>query len=281
MKTTEKRPEQTDLPSLDRHTRGPLGTLTLIALLGYALMNFVAFFRALLVDGVFVPPIIVFAVLALLVAGIVAIPRRWTPLFGAGMTLLTLSFVLIQAHNTYDLTHPAQQGFMILVLFSAFGLVAIVAGIGATVRNYRGRGYEPGLPRWSGSSLSGLAGIVVGMIIVSLIVAAVPQTGAVSPSSNGQPAVHMTADNFVQNVVLVPKGSKLLVISDSSVEHILQNGAWNTSGTPQSQVEEGAPTLQNVDITSGSKAIGPFATAGVYHIYCTLHRGMNLTLVVQ
>ncbi|HEY6411096.1 MAG TPA: hypothetical protein VIY29_26865, partial [Ktedonobacteraceae bacterium] len=76
METTEKRPERADLPSRarrpNRHTRGPLGTLTLIALLGYTLMNFIAFFRALLVDGVFVPPIIVFAVLALLVAGIVA-----------------------------------------------------------------------------------------------------------------------------------------------------------------------------------------------------------------
>jgi plastocyanin len=285
METIEKRPEQADLPSrdrrLDRYTRGPLSTLTLITLLGYALMNFVAFFRALLFDGVFVPPILVFAVLALLVAGIAAIPWRWTPLFGAGMTLLTLPFVLIQAHNIYVLTHPAQPEFMILVLFTAFGLVAIIAGVGATMRNYRGRGHEPGLPRGSGISLSGLAGIVVGMALVALIVTAVPQTGAVSASSNGEPTVHMTADHFAQNVVLVPKGSKLLIVSDSSVEHILQNGTWNASGTPQPLVESGAPTLHNVDITGGSQEVGPFTTAGVYHIYCTIHRGMNLTIVVQ
>ena len=32
---------------------------------------------------------------------------------------------------------------------------------------------------------------------------------------------------------------------------------------------------------SGSLKIGPFTTAGIFHIYCTIHRGMNLTIVVQ
>jgi hypothetical protein len=26
---------------------------------------------------------------------------------------------------------------------------------------------------------------------------------------------------------------------------------------------------------------GPFTTAGIFHIYCTIHQGMNLTIVVQ
>jgi hypothetical protein len=51
METKEQRPEQAEhckqARRLERHTRGPLGTL--IALLGYTLMDFVAFFRALLV----------------------------------------------------------------------------------------------------------------------------------------------------------------------------------------------------------------------------------------
>jgi hypothetical protein len=285
METKEKHSEQADLPTsargLRHNARGPLGTLTLLAMLGYTLTYFVTFFRAWLVDGDVVLPILVFSVFLLLVSGVVAIPWRWTPLFGACVTLLTLTFVLIQPHNTYLLTHPAQPEFMLLVLASAFGLVAIVAGIGATRRNYRGRGHEPGLPRWSGISLSGLAGIVIGMFLVWLIVVIVPQAGAVSTSSNGEPTVHMTADHFAQNVVLVPKGSKLLIVSDSSVEHILQNGEWDASGTPHALVEPGAPILHNVDITGGSQEIGPFTTAGVYHIYCTIHRGMNLTIVVQ
>ena len=39
--------------------------------------------------------------------------------------------------------------------------------------------------------------------------------------------------------------------------------------------------LAKYNITNGSVEVGPFATAGVYHIYCTLHQGMNLTIVVQ
>jgi plastocyanin len=163
----------------------------------------------------------------------------------------------------------------------AFGLVALVASVGVTLRNYKELGHEYGLPRWSGFALSGLAGIVVGATMVSLIVATIPQTSAVSAGPNGEPTVHMTIDQFTQNVVLVPKGSKLLIVNDSSVEHILQNGTWDADGTPHLAVESGAPTLQNVSITHGSKEIGPFTTAGVYHIYCTLHRGMNLTIVVQ
>ena len=119
------------------------------------------------------------------------------------------------------------------------------------------------------------------MVLVALLVTAVPKTGAASPNANGEPTVHMTADHFAQNVVLLPKGSKLLIVSDCSVEHILQNGAWNTSGIPQPLVESGAPLLQHAAITGGSQKIGPFVTAGVYHIYCTIHRGMNLTIVVE
>jgi hypothetical protein len=285
METKEKRFEQADLSTsargLSRNVRGPLGTLTLIAMLGYTLTYFATFFRALIVDRDVVPPILVFAVFLLLISGMVAIPWRWTPLFGACVTLLTLTFVLLQPHNTYVLTHPAQPEFILLVLAGAFGLVAMVAGVGATLRNYRGRGHEPGLPRGSHLSLSGLAGIVIGMFLVSLIVVAVPQTSGVSASSNGEPTVHMTGDNFAQNVVLVPKGSKLLLVNDSSVEHLLQNGMWDANGTPHALVEPGAPILRSVEITSGSVEIGPFTTAGVYHIYCTIHRGMNLTIVVE
>src|SRR6266567_4363537 len=60
METKEQRPEQVGLPSrargLDRHTRGPLGTLMLVAFIGYAFMYFVVFFYALLVAREFIPP---------------------------------------------------------------------------------------------------------------------------------------------------------------------------------------------------------------------------------
>ncbi len=287
METKEKRAEQADLtrqaPSLDRNTRGPLGTLMLATFIGYDLMYFVVFFYALLVAKEFIPPIVIEATLVLLATVVVATRWRWAPLPGALVVLLTLLDPIFQPHDIYVFTHPGQSNyeFILIVLVIAFGLVALVTSIVAAIRNFRGLGHESRLPRFSGFVLSGFAGIVVGMIILSLIVTVIPQTGGVSASSNGQPAIHMTANNFVQNVVLVPKGEKLLIVNDSSAEHILQNGAWDTNGTPHAGGEPGAPTLQNVDITNGSKTIGPFATAGVYHIYCTLHPGMNLTIVVQ
>jgi len=39
--------------------------------------------------------------------------------------------------------------------------------------------------------------------------------------------------------------------------------------------------VDNVDIKGSDVEIGPFNATGVFHIYCTLHRGMNLTIVVQ
>lgn len=39
--------------------------------------------------------------------------------------------------------------------------------------------------------------------------------------------------------------------------------------------------VKDVTVSGGSIDIGPFATAGVFHLYCTIHQGMNLTIVVQ
>jgi hypothetical protein len=47
-----------------------------------------------------------------------------------------------------------------------------------TVQTSRGAGDQRRLPRRSGSSLSGLAGIVVGMFLAWLLIATTPQTGA-------------------------------------------------------------------------------------------------------
>jgi hypothetical protein len=187
--------------------------------------------------------------------------------------------LLLQPRNLYVLSHPAQSEFIVDVPFIAFGLVAGVAGVWATVENYRGGERRP--PHFFGSSLSGLAGLVLGMILVAFLVGATPQTGGVSTGPNGEPAVHMTPSNFVQNVVLVPTGSSLLIVADSSAEHILHYGTWDAHGAPHPLVEPGAPPLQHEDMRGGSMQLGPFTTAGVYHLYCTIHQGMNLTIVVE
>jgi hypothetical protein len=71
----------------------------LVAWGGFVLMYFVAFLIALLVFGAFVPPILIFAVLTLLGAGLVATGFRSAPLLGSVVALVTLLVPLIQPHN--------------------------------------------------------------------------------------------------------------------------------------------------------------------------------------
>jgi hypothetical protein len=246
-------------------------------------MGVLAFVRILLVDGVAVLPILILAMPVLLSALAVATRWRWAPLFAAVMVLITTGLPLAGQQDTYELLHPAQfVPFLLGVIALAVAMVAIVAGIAATIQNYRGVGETSHLPRWATLSLGGLANMVLGILLVSLLVSVVPQNGAASILANGEPVVHMGVDTFLPNAVLVPTGVKLLLANDDPAEeHLLQNGMWDANGTPHPLVEPGAPPLHHVQITGGSLEIGPFTTAGVYHIYCSIHRGMNLTMVVQ
>ena len=93
--------------------------------------------------------------------------------------------------------------------------------------------------------------------------------------------VHMDANNFVQNCVNISKGSKLTLIDDVQVLHLISNGMWDSSGNVKQVTEPGAPTVSNVTIAGGSADIGPFNTAGTFHIYCSVHLGMNLVVNVK
>ena len=260
--------------------RSTLSKVAAIALLGTSLAYFAFLLLALLTAHMFIPPILVLGMVTLLGAALSFLRFRPAPAIGAVIALGAISAQMSVPINQYFITHPSEAvSFIPLLTILSFGLVGGIAGIAATVQHYR----HPGAPAPGNLRLllTSFATFVVGMMVVSLIVAANPPTSAASTSTNGEPTVHMSATTFVQNVVLVPKGAKLLIVNDGSVEHILQNGAWDANGTPHPAAEPGAPTLRNVDITGGSQEIGPFTTAGVYHIYCTIHSGMNLTIVVQ
>jgi hypothetical protein len=97
---------------------------------------------------------------------------------------------------------------------------------------------------------------------------------------NGVPAVHMGISNFAQSSVTITKGSKLMMIDDGSYSHILSNGTWENN-TPHPVTEAGAPAVQKVQVNGKTVEIGPFNTAGTFHIYCTIHPGMNLAVIVQ
>jgi len=276
--------KQEDLKRPTRRSLPVLGKVTAVALLGQAIAVTVQMLITLLPHGTFMPGFfiaIIPALPALLAAGFVVSRVRWAPALGSGVAFLTATLWLFAPDYQYDLTHPGGNviDFILLVIILAFALVVVVAGVGATIQNYQSA--EPRTPQGVRLFLTALSGIVVGMIVVALIVAANPQAGSASTNTGGEPTVHIGGAHFVQDIVLVPKGSKLRIVNDSSVEHILQNGRWSANGTAQTVAEPGAPAVHNVDIKGGDVEIGPFTTTGVFHIYCTLHSGMNLTIVVE
>src|SRR5581483_8957949 len=101
-------------------------------------------------------------------------------------------------------------------------------------------------------------------------------------TSSGVPTVHLSAFNFAQSTVTVPKGSKLTIVDDGTFHHNLSTGTW-VNGQPQPENQTGEPAVKNLDFNQAGKSvqIGPFTTAGTYHLYCSIHAGMTLTIVVQ
>ncbi len=100
-----------------------------------------------------------------------------------------------------------------------------------------------------------------------------------SSGSNGT-TVHLESTNFQVSSTSIPKGSMLTFVDDVAVAHILKNGSW-VNGNQVPKQEPGAPSVNVTFSGSDTHKIGPFNTAGTYHIFCTIHPNMNLTITVK
>jgi plastocyanin len=118
------------------------------------------------------------------------------------------------------------------------------------------------------------------LCIVSILVVACG--GSSSSGSSGNATVHMGQTNFDQSSVTISKGDTVTLVSDTSSVHIISNGQW-VNGVAHPEKEPGAPTVNNVQFTTAgqSQVIGPFNTAGIFYLYCSVHPGMELTIIVQ
>src|SRR5256714_14643234 len=82
-----------------------------------------------------------------------------------------------------------------------------------------------------------------------------PKTGG-----GGGTTVHMGSSDFLVPTTTIPKGSKLTLIDDVAVPHIIKNGTYEANGTPKPAKEPGAPIL-NVNIAGiDTMYSGPFNT---------------------
>jgi plastocyanin len=100
-------------------------------------------------------------------------------------------------------------------------------------------------------------------------------------SSSGPNTVHMSDSNFVQGSITIHKGESVNLVNDAAVIHIIENGSWNSNGTAEPALESGAPKVEVQVQGNGAQTVGPFNTVGSYHLYCSVHPGMNLTIIVQ
>ena len=270
---------------LNRREREPLPALSMLtigALLGAGL----AFGALALTTGAFNVPLVVQAAVALAAGAAILARFRWAPLVGGvvGAAALVATGVVpvARAYASYHLSHPAEVTAFTVTLVRIVCLsVAAAAGIGAWVQNSRVA--DPGArraPSWTGIALGVLAGTVAGAVLVSALVAASGPGPGAAGNAGGARDVHLGPNTFTPAVVDVPAGGSIFLIEDAPIPHFVRNGQWAAARAAQAAREPGAPAV-NVVITNGAVQVGPFSRAGVYHLYCTVHPGMNLTLRIR
>ncbi len=125
-----------------------------------------------------------------------------------------------------------------------------------------------------------LAFLALGCLLTSVLVAC-GTGGTPAPAPSGT-EVHMNSANFVQAEITIQKGQSVTLINDDPLTpHIIAIGTWE-NGTAKPAKELHAPEVNNLQINGNAQAtIGPFITAGTFQFYCTIHPGMDLTVMVQ
>lgn len=266
-------------------TRQPLSTLGKIAAWSFltaTLAGVGGTVTLAITSGAPSPAIITFTVVCLAATILVTTGIRWLQVIAALLGVFSLYLQFVQPFVIESLTNPRGDPhggyghFIGNVFLIAITMIACVACAGAVVQDYRRVSRK--FPRWFTSVLGGILGLVIGASFIGAV--AQPPPVAVLTYTNGVPTVHMGAGNFDLSSVTIAKGSKLLLVDDTSEQHVLANGTWQ-NGSPVQKREPGAPLVNSLSLSGNRATIGPFNLAGTYHILCLIHRGMILTITVQ
>ena len=129
-----------------------------------------------------------------------------------------------------------------------------------------------------------LFALLMACFIASVVLIACSGASTGSGSSSNAAAgnqVQMNDAQFEQSSITIKKGASVTLVSSTFTPHVIANGTW-ANGQPKPAREAGAPEINNVQVDgNSSKSFGPFNTAGTFQLYCTIHPGMNLTVVVK
>jgi uncharacterized cupredoxin-like copper-binding protein len=248
-----------------------LGKLAAGALVGLGL----AFGYAQTVFGGFDPMLTGVAVAMLIVAGVIATGWRWAPALGAVLALAIGGMLLVPAAGeiAFSLSHPTDGLFILLVLLLPLLALAIIAGISATVQNYRSA--ERRTPRGLPTALTALAGLVVGAVLIGLIAKPTDAVGVTPEVLAGLPGV--TLEAFDKGEVRVKAGEMVAL----RLENV--DGASHSFDVDELNVHALMP--------GGKSSLALFkpASPGTYTFYCGIPghydkasgEGMHGTLIVE
>lgn len=120
--------------------------------------------------------------------------------------------------------------------------------------------------------------LLKGFVFMALSIAMLGLLGACGSSNQNQ--VHMNETSFVEKSITIQKGESVTLVNDSPAIHVIENGSW-VDGMQLPKDESGAPQIHASVDGNVSQIIGPFNTAGTFHLYCTVHPDMNLTVIVR
>lgn len=275
MATTQMSPNVVETSTARR--RSSLDIVLFAALILGAIFNILPS----ITSGHLIPPPTIIGVAMLIAAVVLATPWRWSVIIAFIVVLLSSVVDLAPGQFPfYTLTHPSGSAFPMILLETACSLLALVA---AAVKLTQVARHEASHSTTLSTALLTLvAGVALGAFLIGTFGQAGGVGGSAAGTGSGTEVVHLTSNTFSPNIIALHTGDTLTVIDDGPIPHILVNGSWSASNPNQAQpaTESGAPVINNVQLNNDTKVLGPFATAGTYHIYCSVHPGMNLTVIV-
>lgn len=122
---------------------------------------------------------------------------------------------------------------------------------------------------------------LVNVLIMLGLLTALMLTITACGTASGPNQVHMNDTDFTQSSITIKKGESITLVNDSATTHVIENGRWDSNGNARPDIEKNAPKVDWQANGFSNQSVGPFNTAGTFHLYCTIHPNMNLTIIVK
>jgi plastocyanin len=123
-----------------------------------------------------------------------------------------------------------------------------------------------------------LAPLLLILVVLSLVVACSGTSGPTSPAAD---TVHTVGALFSPTTITIKKGTTITFVddADNGALHILVIGQNAQQINEQGAPDFGGASGTRIDI-GDTWTTPPWPTAGTFHVACTVHPAMNLTVTV-